>query len=107
MDARLPARLEAMGVIRAVESAGGFAAVLQRGEPDSGALLLVILEKDYNSKLYERMPSATGGREWVCAKQQDAEKPDEFSEYLARRGRQDPDSWIIELDIAQGERFIP
>jgi len=30
----------------------------------------------------------------------------EFSEYLARRRRQDDDLWIVELDIADGERFI-
>ena len=30
----------------------------------------------------------------------------EFSDYLVRRGRQDDDLWIVELDIAQGERLI-
>jgi hypothetical protein len=53
------------------------------------------------------MPLASGERKWVCAKQQDPENPREFGEYTDRRGRQDPDLWIIELDIAQAERFIP
>jgi hypothetical protein len=106
-DARLPARLEAMGVIRAVQSAGGFAAVLQRGEPDAGSLILVLTENSINSKMYERMPSLTGDREWVCTKTQDPANPTEFSEYIMRRTQQDPDLWIVELDIAQGERFIP
>ncbi len=96
-----------MAVIRAVQAAGGFATVLQRGEPDAGSLVLVLLENRDISKFYERMPSLSGGREWVCAKQQDPENPQDFSDYVARRGRQDPDLWIVELDIAQGERFIP
>ena len=107
MAARLPARLEAMAVIRAVQTAGGFATVLQRGEPDAGSLILVLTENGRNSKAYERMPNATGDREWLCAKQQDPENAEEFGDYLARRGRQDPDLWIVELDIAQAERFIP
>jgi hypothetical protein len=107
MDGRLPARLEAMAVMRAVQAEGGFATVLQRGEPDAGSLLLVLVENRGFSKLYERMPSLSGGREWVCAKQQDPEKPQEFEDYMARRGRQDPDLWIVELDIARSERFIP
>jgi hypothetical protein len=96
-----------MAMIRSVQAAGGFATVLQRGEPDAGSLLLVLLENGANSKLYERMPSASGDRTWLCAKTQDAENPHEFGEYVARRGRQDPDVWIVELDIPQAERFIP
>ena len=30
----------------------------------------------------------------------------ELDEWLTRRGSQDPDLWIVELDIANGERFI-
>jgi hypothetical protein len=81
--------------------------VLHRGEPDAGSLLLVLTQNGTASRLYERIPSATGGREWHCAKQQDSENPGEFAEYVERRTRQDPDLWIIELDIAQAERFIP
>jgi hypothetical protein len=103
----MPARLEAMGVIRAVQAAGGFATVLHRGEPDAGSLLLVLTESGEGSRLYERVPSATGGREWHCAKRQDSAGASEFVDYLDRRVRQDPDLWMIELDIACAERFIP
>jgi hypothetical protein len=37
---------------------------------------------------------------------ENAEKKQNFSDYLTRRGVQDPDLWIVELDIANGERFI-
>lgn len=106
MDGRLPAQLEVTGLIRLAQAQGGFAAVLQRGEQDAGTILVVILQNGANPRLYERMPQIDGSRKWHCARQQDPENPAEFSDYLTRRGQQDPDSWIVELDVPQGERLI-
>ncbi|MBS0254591.1 MAG: DUF1491 family protein [Proteobacteria bacterium] len=106
MEARLPARLEVSGLIRAVEAAGGHATVLAKGEADAGTILVVLCEKGSNSRLYERMPGLDGVRRWHLAKSHNAEKPQEFPDYLDRRRRQDSDLWIVELDIANGERFI-
>lgn len=106
MDARLPAHLEVSALIRAVEVAGGFAMVVNKGERDAGTIMVVITEKGENSRAYERMPEMNGTRQWRCVKTQDAENKQEFSEYLTRRSQQDRDLWVVELDIAQGERFI-
>lgn len=105
-DARLPAHLEVAGLLRQVQAAGGFAAVLRKGEREGGTILVLITEKGANGRLFERMPSADGNRIWTCTRTQDPEKPYELSEYLTRRGDRDRDLWIIELDIANGERFI-
>lgn len=94
-------------MIRAVEAAGGFATVLHKGHREAGAILLVLMEKGRNFRVFEAMPSARSGREWVCIKRDDIENPHELPEYLMKRGANDPDLWIVELDIAQGERFIP
>ena len=105
-DARLPAHLEVAGLIRQTQSLGGFATVIQRGERDAGTILIVMCENARNSRLYERMPSADGGRIWQLSLAQDVENKQYFEDYLARRKAQDPDSWMIELDIAQAERLI-
>ena len=47
-----------------------------------------------------------GSREWTLIRTEDTENKDEIDHYLERRGAQDPELWIIELDIANGERFI-
>ena len=94
------------GLIRAVEAAGGFAAVLNKGERDGGTILVVCAERGRNRRLFERMPSAEGHREWRLSHAENAENSDEFNQYLMRRRAQDPDLWIVELDIANGERFI-
>jgi hypothetical protein len=106
MEGRLPAHLEVSGLIRSVQAAGGFAAVLGKGEREAGTILVVTTQNGRNSRVFERMPQLDGTRKWSCSKQQDPENPKEFSEYLERRKQQDPDVWIVELDIPQAERFI-
>jgi hypothetical protein len=106
MESRLPAHLEVAGLIRRVQSEGGFAAVLGKGEREAGTILIVTIQNGRNARVYERMPQLDGTRQWSCSKQQNAEDPHEFNEYLERRKYQDPDVWIVELDIANAERFI-
>jgi hypothetical protein len=106
MDARLPAHVEVKGLLRAVEAAGGFATVLAKGERDAGTLLVTCCNQGRNCRAYERMPRPDGTRAWTLTKRQDSENPEEFTEYLDRRKRQDSDLWIVELDIPHAERFI-
>jgi hypothetical protein len=106
MDARLPAHLEVSSLLRRVQSEGGFATVLHKGERDAGTILVVLAENGGNMRLYERMPQLDGTRAWTLARTQDTEKQQEFAQYLERRTTQDPDTWVLELDIADGERFI-
>lgn len=80
--------------------------MLNKGEREAGTILVVLAEKGGNARLFERLPDATGDRIWTVTKTQDAGKPHEFSDYLNRRKARDLDLWIVELDIADGERFI-
>ncbi len=105
-DDRLPAHLEANGLIRAVAAEGGFGMVIAKGERDAGTLLVICCEGATQARLYERMPQLDGTRKWTLSKTQNPENRHEFTEYCDRRKRQDPDLWIVELDIANGERFI-
>ncbi|MCZ8136995.1 MAG: DUF1491 family protein [Porphyrobacter sp.] len=106
MSTRLPAQLEASAILRLAESQGGFGAVLAKGERDAGTILLVTTCRGQAGQLYERMPQLDGSRIFVATKAENPENPQEFSEYLARRRQQDPDIWLIEVDIADPERFI-
>lgn len=106
MEPRLPAHLEVTALIRAVTVEGGFAAVLAKGEKEAGTILVVLAHNGADERMYERMPDLSGNRSWVLSRRQDPEKPFEFRDYLARRAAQDPDLWIVELDVAKGERFI-
>lgn len=106
MDGRLPAHLEAGAIMQLARAEGGFATVLAKGEHDAGTILLVTLCRGKAGVLYERMPQLDGSRKFIAAKREDPENHQEFSEYLARRRRQDQDMWLIEVDIADPERFV-
>ena len=106
MEARLPAHVEVSGLIRAVESAGGFAMVLQKGERDAGTILVLTTQNGRNTRLWERMPQLDGSRKFSCIREQDDENPREIDQYVGKRRRSDPDCWVIELDIENAERFV-
>jgi hypothetical protein len=106
VDARLPAHVEVSGLIRAVESAGGFAMVLQKGERDAGTILVLTTQNGRNTRLWERMPQLDESRKFSCTREQDDENPREIDEYMGKRRRSDPDCWVIELDIENAERFV-
>ena len=102
----LPAALEVAGLVRQVSAAGGFAMILAKGEPETGAILVVVMEHGANPRAYERMPRADGERVWHLSRREDRLDPGAFADYLHRRQAQDRDLWIVELDVPAGERFI-
>lgn len=106
MDDRIPAHIEVGGLIRAVEAEGGFGMVLSKGERHAGTMLVICCHRATPARAYERMPQLDGTRAWTLSKEQDADNPMEFSEYCQRRGQQDPDLWVVELDVENGERFL-
>jgi hypothetical protein len=92
--------------MRRVEAAGGFVMVLRKGDPISGAILIQLLDRAGGlPRILERIPDFSGGyrMEEVAAKYRgDAQA---LTQYLDRRTRSDPDLWLVELDVADGERF--
>jgi len=80
--------------------------VLRKGEPNGGTILTVLLDNQGLGQLFERLPQLDGTRRWTESKRQSVENRQEFEDYLTRRIAQDPDLWVIELTIADGERLI-
>jgi len=105
-EPRLPAHVEVAGLIRRTQSEGGFATVLRKGEADAGTLLVVLTQGGDKARAYERMPLPDGSRGWNCSRVQDPDNRMEFEEWLDRRKRQDSDLWLLELDLAGGERLL-
>ncbi|HUE78253.1 MAG TPA: DUF1491 family protein [Sphingomicrobium sp.] len=105
-DGRLSSAVEATGLVRRIEAAGDFAAILRRGDPDRGALLLMIRSRGRHVGCLERMPAFDGGYRWHSVGPGESSTSDEIDDFLAKRARFDADSWVIELDIAEAERFI-
>jgi hypothetical protein len=106
LSGRLPAKLEITGLARRIEAEGGFATILRRGDPDGGALLLLISRRGAHVACLERIVAPSGGYEWRSTGPADSADPQEVASFLAKRVQFDPDLWAMELDIADPERFI-
>lgn len=92
--------------MRQVESAGGFATIAKRGDPDRGVLILLVAERGQYKALLERRMGADFDYRWTVTADADRTGPEKFLESLHTSTRFDPDCWLIELDIADAERFI-
>jgi hypothetical protein len=100
-EARLATSVLAGALMRKAQGEGGFAAVLAKGDPERGAMLLILTERGANPRLMERLLQPNGNYCWA----QPIDKEDEVPAFVARRRRFDPDLWLIELDVPSIERF--
>ena len=106
MTGRLPARLEATALMRLVQSTGGFATIIKRGDADSGALILLIAERGEPKALIERRMGSDFDYRWTVVATADDANPEKFRESTDKATHFDPDCWLIELDVADAERFV-
>jgi hypothetical protein len=102
MDDRLPSHVEVGAIIRQVEANGGFATVLRKGDPDRGAVTLILQERGEFRGIMERELGADFRYEWTFR----GGSSESLDDLTARKLQFDPDFWLIELDIADPERFI-
>lgn len=105
MEARLASSVLATALIRLAESQGGFAAVLAKGDPTAGSLLVILNENGANQRVLERVLQPEGGYSWRDIVGQSAENEEQFARILERRRSFDPDLWLIELNVPSAERF--
>lgn len=106
MAERLPAHLEAMGIIRRAQVEGGFAAVLRKGDPDRGALTLLLRERGEFRGVLERVMAADFEYQWSFTESDESPDSEQLDRLVAARSRLDTDFWLIELDVADAERFV-
>jgi hypothetical protein len=99
---RLTSAMLVSALIRRVGTEGGNAAVLAKGDATAGSILLICLEKGIFKSVQERVLDVSGGYSWVSVGPSEA---DLLSAYTDRRRARDSDLWLVELDIANAERF--
>jgi hypothetical protein len=102
--ARLASSVLVSALLRRAQDEGGFGAVIAKGDPTAGAIAVILAEKGRKACFLERLLQPDGRYAWQSARQE-IENEEEFKSFLERRGKSDPDLWILELDIACAERF--
>ena len=106
MGERLPAHLEAAALIRQAQAEGGFGTVVKRGDSDRGALILLIASRGQHQACLERTLGPDGNYGWRRSGPATGADNQTLADWSQKRLRFDEDSWLIELDIADPERFI-
>ena len=104
-EARLASGFEVGALRRFAETMGGSATVVRKGDEERGQILLCISQRGIYLTFLERALHPSGVYSWerVGPDADSAEKTDSF---VQRRIKFDSDLWLIDLDIADGERFI-
>jgi hypothetical protein len=105
MQPRVTTDLLVGALRRRAEAQGGFAAVLARGDSTSGTILVVLAERGRKARLLERVLDLEGVYRWQDLSGQALRNEEETTKFLARRRKNDPDLWLIELDVPSAERF--
>ena len=106
MDERLPAHVEAAALLRRVEAQGGFGTVLRKGDPDRGSLVLVLYERGQFRGTLERELAADFTYRWAHRSPPEDSGSVRIDQFIGSRAQLDPVLCLIELDIAEPQRFI-
>ena len=102
---RLTTAIRVGALIRRVEAAGGFATVLSKGDSTAGAVLLICSQRGVNIALLEQVLGVDNAYCWRRTGEQVIDNEALLNQYLEKRRHGDPDLWLIELDVADAERF--
>ena len=105
MEARLQSSILVNALQRRAESEGGFVAILAKGDPGAGAVIVILAERGRKVNLLERVLEGGERYVWRSIGEQALGNEEELQKFLDKRRRFDPDIWLIELDVASAERF--
>lgn len=101
-DVRIKAGIWVRMALRLADQAGHGGAVLRRGDPDAGGVLVVLRGRDGLSVLSQVRAGGgeAGGGEsgWMRGTGPDPVGQEQADAYVERQVRYDPDLWVIELD---------
>lgn len=100
---RLAPAMEVSALLAIASAQGGFGAVLHKGDPDRGVLLLVIAERGAPVRYLQRLLQNDGSYGWQA---RDIADSASLQQYIARACANDPDLWVVELDVPSSERFV-
>lgn len=103
--ARLPSRMLVSALVRRVEGEGGNATIIHHGDDDAGVILIQCRLRGHPGAVLERIPDLRRGHRMAPIASLAGGNDLEIAEYMEKRRRSDPDMWLVELDIADAERF--
>ena len=102
---RLSTDIWVSALLRRAEQGGAFPAVVRRGDPQAGAVLVKVIDRRAGRfDLYAEAVRGEGERVWMRPLAAEDEAAQDA--YAARTLRLDPDLWIVEIDDPSGRHFL-
>ncbi len=96
-EARIKAGIWVSMALRMGNSSGRYGAVLRKGDPDSGGVL-VVLRGPRGLSVLSQMRAADGSAAWMRATGPDPVDQAAADAYVSRQVGFDPDLWVLEFE---------
>lgn len=91
-------------LIRRVQLGGAYATVVRRGDARGGAILVKTIDhRSGEARLYAQAVGPRGESLWM---QPISGAESDLDAYVERAARRDPDIWVVDIEDADGRRFL-
>jgi len=97
-EARLPVHLWIDAQLSPLNARGIFYYIHQRGEKNTGTILLKINNLEGSCRLLIQQRDLDGKMGWMNANRKDLVEEQEADQYIQRAISRDPDLWVIEIE---------
>lgn len=113
-EPRLKTEIRIAAQVRRAQSAGAFATIARRGDPDAGAAAVKIYLGAGRARLLIQSRDLDGRAIWrdpLAAEDAPADQPTDHQEtdvdaWLSKETSIDPDLWIVEIEDREGRTFL-
>jgi len=106
MEPRIKSRIQVQALIRRCDLATVGAVVSARGDPDAGAILIKLYDRDAGAAVLSQTRRPDGSLAWLRATGAAAVAESEADAYIARQRQRDPDVWVVEIETAVPETLL-
>jgi hypothetical protein len=106
MEVRLKAGIWVKALIRRCDIAAIGVAVLARGDPDAGAVVLKFAGRDGTALVLTQTRRPDGELVWLRATGAAPVAEPDADAYIARQRGRDPDLWVVEIETAAPETVL-
>ena len=98
MEPRLKSEIRVKALIRRCDIAAIGVAVLARGDPDAGAILLKLSPRDGGNTVLAQARRPDGAAVWMRATGPAPVPEVEADAYITRQRDRDPDLWVVDIE---------
>lgn len=104
-EPRLKTEIRVSAHLRRAQSAGAFATIARRGDPDAGAVAVKVYLGGSTARLFIQSRDLDGRMMWREPFEAD---PSEINidSWLEKEAAIDPDLWVVEIEDQAGRAFL-